>query len=119
MPPGDPLDRDEAFGPVATLSPVADFDAALAAANNTRFGLQVGVFTRDLHRAMRAWDVLDYGGVIVNDVPGFRVDHMPYGGVNDSGLGREGVGYAVREMTEPRLLVIRRRVDTDSTDSED
>ena len=73
------------------------------------YGLQAGVFTRDLYKAMRAWDVLEVGGVVVGDVPSFRVDHMPYGGVKDSGLGREGIRYAMEEMTELRLLVIRER----------
>ncbi len=97
----------EAFGPVAIVQRVRDFDAALAEANRTRFGLQAGVFTRDLHRAMRAWDELEVGGVLVNEVPSWRADHMPYGGVKDSGLGREGVRFAMQELTEPRLLVIR------------
>lgn len=97
----------EAFGPVALLSKFSSFDAALAEANDSAFGLQAGVFTRDIHKAFRAWDQLEVGGVIVNDVPSWRVDHMPYGGVKDSGLGREGVRYAMEEMTEGRLLVIR------------
>ena len=99
--------RDEAFGPVAVLSRFGDFEAALAEANDSRFGLQAGVFTRDLHRALRAWDALEVGGVVINDVPGFRVDHMPYGGVKASGLGREGVRSAIEEMTEVRLMVVR------------
>ena len=99
--------RREAFGPVAVLSRFDDFDEALADVNASDFGLQAGVFTRDLHRAMRAWDVLEVGGVLIGDVPSFRVDHMPYGGVKDSGLGREGLRYAIEAMTEQRLLVIR------------
>jgi len=97
----------EAFGPVAVLSRFTDFDAALAQVNASSFGLQAGVFTRDLYRALRAWDVLDVGGVVVGDVPSWRVDHMPYGGVKDSGLGREGIRFAIEDMTEIRMLVIR------------
>ncbi len=99
--------REEVFGPVTVLSAFDDFDEALAAANDSRFGLQAGVFTNDLRRMHRAWDTLRVGGVIVNDVPSFRVDHMPYGGVKDSGLGREGVRSAIEHLTEPRLLVVR------------
>jgi acyl-CoA reductase-like NAD-dependent aldehyde dehydrogenase len=101
------LVRKEVFGPVAVLSRFDDFDRALDEVNDSDFGLQAGVFTRDLHRAMRAWDRLEVGGVLVNDVPSFRVDHMPYGGVKDSGLGREGLRYAIEAMTERRLLAIR------------
>lgn len=101
------LNREEAFGPVATLAPFTDFEDALSEVNESRFGLQAGVFTADLRKAMRAWDVLEVGGVVLNDVPSWRVDHMPYGGVKDSGLGREGVRYAIEDMTEPRLLVLR------------
>ncbi|MCB9556395.1 MAG: aldehyde dehydrogenase family protein [Deltaproteobacteria bacterium] len=100
----------EAFGPVAVLSSFAEFDQALAEVNDSAFGLQAGVFTRDIDKAYRAWDELDVGGVLINDVPSWRVDHMPYGGVKDSGLGREGLRYAIEDMTEQRLLVIRRRV---------
>jgi acyl-CoA reductase-like NAD-dependent aldehyde dehydrogenase len=106
--PGDvELACEEAFGPVAVLARYADFDAVLEAVNASRFGLQAGIFTNDLAKAMRAWDALEVGGVIVNDVPSWRVDHMPYGGVKDSGLGREGVRFAIEDMTEIRLLVIR------------
>ncbi len=97
----------EAFGPVAVLAPYDDFEDALAAANRSRFGLQAGVFTRDWYRIQRAWDVLEVGGVVAGDVPSFRVDHMPYGGVKDSGLGREGVRFAMEDMTEIRMLVTR------------
>jgi len=99
--------RKEAFGPVATLEPFDDFDTAIARVNDSDFGLQAGVFTGTLAHALRAWDRLEVGGVIVGDVPSFRVDNMPYGGVKDSGLGREGVRYAIEDMTEQRLLVIR------------
>jgi acyl-CoA reductase-like NAD-dependent aldehyde dehydrogenase len=98
---------EEAFGPVAVLSTFRDFDEALAEVDDSAFGLQAGIFTRDLHRAQRAWDRLEVGAVIIGDVPSWRVDNMPYGGVKDSGLGREGVRYAIEDMTEPRLLVIR------------
>ncbi|MEM9488992.1 MAG: aldehyde dehydrogenase family protein [Myxococcota bacterium] len=98
---------EEAFGPVAVLSKFSDFDAALDEVNDSAFGLQAGVFTRDLYKAHRAWDTLDVGGVVIGDVPSWRVDHMPYGGVKDSGLGREGIRYAIEDMTEIRLMVIR------------
>ena len=101
------LYRKEAFGPVAFLEPFDDFDDAIARVNDSDFGLQAGVFTADLAHAMRAWDRLEVGGVIVGDVPSFRVDNMPYGGVKGSGIGREGVRSAIADMTEPRLLVLR------------
>ncbi len=101
------LYRKEAFGPVACIEPFTDFDDAMARVNDSDFGLQAGVFTGHLAHAMRAWDRLEVGGVIVGDVPSFRVDNMPYGGVKGSGSGREGVRYAIADMTEPRLLVIR------------
>jgi len=103
------LYAEEAFGPVAILSKFDDFDDALAEVNDSRFGLQAGVFTDSLARALQAWDRLDVGGVVVGDVPSYRVDNMPYGGVKDSGLGREGVRFAMEDMTEIRNLVIRRR----------
>jgi acyl-CoA reductase-like NAD-dependent aldehyde dehydrogenase len=98
---------EEAFGPLAILVPFDDFDAALDEVNNSRYGLQAGVFTRDLYKAHKAWNVLDVGGVVIGDVPSWRVDNMPYGGVKDSGLGREGIRYAIEDMTETRLMVIR------------
>jgi len=97
----------EAFGPVAVLSRYADFDAALRAVNDSVFGLQAGIFTRDLYKAQKAWNELEVGGVVIGDVPSWRVDHMPYGGVKDSGLGREGIRFAMEDMTEVRLLVVR------------
>ncbi len=97
----------EAFGPVAVLSPFTSFSDALNEVNDSAFGLQAGVFTRDLYHMLEAWDRLEVGGVIIGDVPAWRVDHMPYGGVKDSGLGREGVRYAIEDMTEIRHLVIR------------
>lgn len=107
VPASEPLVVEEAFGPVVVLSKVDSYDAALAEVNASKFGLQAGVFTNDLHRAMRAWDVLEVGGVLINEVPSWRVDNMPYGGVKESGLGREGVRYTMEDMTEPRLLVIK------------
>jgi acyl-CoA reductase-like NAD-dependent aldehyde dehydrogenase len=101
--------REEAFGPVALLSKFKDFDAALAEVNDSKFGLQAGIFTRDLFKMFDAWDRLEVGGIVINDVPSYRVDNMPYGGVKDSGLGREGVRFAMEDMTEIRNLVIRRR----------
>lgn len=107
VPTDHELSREEAFGPVALLSGFDDFDAALDEVNDSRFGLQAGVFTNDLRRMHRAWDRLNVGGVVINDVPSFRVDAMPYGGVKDSGLGREGVRDSIMHMTEPRLMVVR------------
>ena len=107
VPKGQSLREEEAFGPVAILSVFEDFDAAVREVNDSQFGLQAGVFTRDVYRAQRAWDELHVGGVVVGDVPSWRVDHMPYGGVKNSGLGREGVRWAMEDMTEPRLLVLR------------
>ena len=97
----------EAFGPVAVLSPFDDFEAALDEVNDSTFGLQACIFTRDIHKAHRAWDKLDVGGVVIGDIPSWRVDNMPYGGVKDSGLGREGISFAIEDMTEIRNLVIR------------
>ncbi|OPZ08226.1 MAG: Sulfoacetaldehyde dehydrogenase [candidate division BRC1 bacterium ADurb.BinA292] len=107
VPRDQKLVTQEAFGPVAVLSCFSKFEEALREANDTRFGLQAGVFTRDLYRAQRAWDELQVGGVVIGDVPSWRVDHMPYGGVKDSGLGREGIRNSIEAMTEIRLLVIR------------
>jgi len=101
------LSSEEAFGPVATITRFTDFDAALAEVNDSKFGLQAGVFTRDLYKAQKAWNELDVGGVVIGDVPSFRVDNMPYGGVKDSGLGREGIRFAIEDMSEIRNLVIR------------
>jgi acyl-CoA reductase-like NAD-dependent aldehyde dehydrogenase len=100
--------REEAFGPLAILSKFTDWDAALAEVNDSKFGLQAGLFTRDLHKVLEAWDHLEVGGVVVNDVSSYRVDNMPYGGVKDSGLGREGIRFAMEDMSEIRNLVIRR-----------
>jgi glyceraldehyde-3-phosphate dehydrogenase (NADP+) len=97
---------EEAFAPVVVAERFDDFDAVLDAVNDSRFGLQAGVFTNDLAHAWRAFEELEVGGVILNDVPTYRIDHMPYGGVKDSGLGREGLRYAIEDMTELRILVL-------------
>jgi aldehyde dehydrogenase (NAD+) len=97
---------EEIFGPVATITPYETFDEALAEVNNSKFGLQAGVFTNDLNRAFQAHRTLDVGGVIINDVSAFRADQMPYGGSKDSGFGREGLRFAMEEMTEPRIMVL-------------
>ncbi|MBZ2189781.1 aldehyde dehydrogenase family protein [Alcanivorax sp. JB21] len=107
VPAGCSIVDDEAFGPVAVLEAFDDFDRVLETVNASTFGLQAGIFTRDLYKAHRAWDLLEVGGVVIGDVPSWRVDNMPYGGVKDSGLGREGIRWAIRDMTEERLLVIR------------
>ena len=100
--------RMEAFGPFALLAPFATIDEAFALVNDSDYGLQAGIFTDRLDHAMRAWDELEQGGVVVNDVPSFRVDNMPYGGVKRSGLGHEGVRWAIEDMSELRLMVMRR-----------
>lgn len=101
---------EEAFGPLAILSKFSRFEDAMAEVNDSKFGLQAGIFTRDIFKTLDAWDQIDVGGVVINDVPSYRVDNMPYGGVKDSGLGREGVRFAMEDMTEIRNLVIRRRI---------
>ena len=103
------LYAEEAFGPGGVHSSFTDFGAALVEVHDSRFGLQAGVFTRDLYKMLEAWDRLEVGGVVIGDVPSYRVDNMPYGGGKDSGLGREGVRFAMEDMTEIRNLVIRRR----------
>lgn len=108
VPRGCAAYTEEAFGPLAILSKFSDFDEALEEVNDSKFGLQAGIFTRDLFKMFDAWDRLDVGGVVINDVPSYRVDNMPYGGVKDSGLGREGIRFAMEDMTEIRNLVIRR-----------
>ena len=98
---------EEVFGPVCTVTPFESLDEAIALANGTRFGLQAGIFTSDVKAALRAAAGLEFGGVTINEAPTFRADQMPYGGVKDSGNTREGPAYAVREMTEERLVVIQ------------
>ena len=88
------------------MAPAADFPQALEMANDSAYGLQAGVFTRNLAHAWQAFETLEVGGVIINDSPAFRVDNMPYGGIKASGFGREGIRYAIEELTEPRLLAM-------------
>ncbi len=95
----------EVFGPVVVVEPYRNFEQAVREVNNSRYGLQAGVFTNLIHEMNHAFEHLEVGGVIINDVPTFRVDHMPYGGVKDSGIGREGVKYAIMDMMEPRIMV--------------
>ena len=105
--PSMKVEAQEVFAPVVTLVPYDDWDEALRRVNDSKYGMQAGVFTRDLWRIQRAFDVLEVAAVLVNDVPTWRADRMPYGGVKESGSGREGPAYAMEEFTEPRLLVIR------------
>ena len=99
----------EVFAPVVTVEPYDDFQDAVRQINNSSYGLQAGIFTRDAKLLFNVYEELEVGAVIAGDVPTFRIDHMPYGGVKDSGLGREGLRYAIEEMTEPRLLVMNLR----------
>ncbi len=101
------VEAQEVFAPIVTLTAYDTWDEALARVNDSKYGLQAGIFTRDLGRIARAFDVLEVGAVLVNDVPTWRADRMPYGGVKESGIGREGPAYAMEEFTEPRLLVLR------------
>jgi glyceraldehyde-3-phosphate dehydrogenase (NADP+) len=103
---------EEVFGPLVTITPYRQFEQAVALLNNSPYGLQAGVFTQDINRIFYAFRDLEVGAVLANEIPTFRADHMPYGGVKDSGLGREGVRYAIEEMTEPRLLVLNLRRPT-------
>ena len=107
VPRDQKLQREEAFGPVAILDTFSTFDEAIQRANDSDFGIHAGVFTPRIDHAMQAWDQLEVGGVLINEIPSWRVDNLPYGGVKDSGLGREGVRYAMDDMTEIRALVIR------------
>ncbi len=102
------LQREEAFGPVALLAKFNDFSEALTKVNDSRFGLQAGIFTRDIHKAHLAWEQLEVGGVVIGDIPSWRADQMAYGGVKDSGIGREGIRYAMKDMSETRIMVLRR-----------
>ncbi|CAN5246244.1 aldehyde dehydrogenase family protein [soil metagenome] len=106
-PPDAKVSSEEVFGPLCTVTPFDTLDEAIALANSTRFGLQAGIFTRDVKDALRAARALEFGGVTVNEAPTFRADQMPYGGIKDSGNTREGPAYAVREMTEERLVVLQ------------
>ena len=107
VPKSEPAYAEEFFGPMALITRFSDFSEALDEVNDSRFGLQAGVLTRDIYRAHQALDTLEVGGVVIGDVPSWRVDHMPYGGVKDSGIGREGIRYAIEDMTEIRLMVLR------------
>ena len=106
VPPTCNVSCDEVFGPVVHIERYKEFDEVLKWVNNTRYGLQAGIFTKDIKKAFDAYNALEVGGVIVNDYPSFRVENMPYGGVKDSGVGREGVRYAIEEMTELKLMVV-------------
>jgi glyceraldehyde-3-phosphate dehydrogenase (NADP+) len=99
---------EEVFAPVVNLFPIDSFEDGLRQINDSAFGLQCGVFSNDLERTLAAWDELEVGGVVVNDIPTWRTDAMPYGGVKDSGLGREGLRWSIEDMTEPRLLALVR-----------
>lgn len=107
VPRDQKLCAEEAFGPVAIIDTFTDFDDALRRTNDSAFGIHAGIFTPSLDHAMRAWDELEVGGVLINEIPSWRVDNMPYGGVKDSGLGREGIRYAMEDMSEIRALIIR------------
>jgi acyl-CoA reductase-like NAD-dependent aldehyde dehydrogenase len=102
---------DEAFGPILVIDSYTDFSEAVERVNDSDFGLQAGVFTNQMDKTLRAFNQLDVGGVIINDVPTFRVDNMPYGGVKDSGFGREGIKYSLEEMTELKLLVFNHLIE--------
>lgn len=107
VPTDEPVSCEEVFGPIVTVAPFATLDQAIKEVNSSRFGLQAGIYTSDIHAAMKAAEKLEVGGVMINDFPTFRVDNMPYGGVKDSGFGREGIQYAVEEMTELKLISIK------------
>jgi acyl-CoA reductase-like NAD-dependent aldehyde dehydrogenase len=104
--PGMKVRDEEVFGPVVAIEPYDDFEQALADANHSKYGLQAGLLTRDAGRILTAYRELEVGALIVGDTPSWRLDPMPFGGVKDSGLGREGIRSAIEEMTEPRMLVI-------------
>lgn len=104
VPAGARLSCEEAFGPLIAVYPYENLEDAIASVNNTPYGLQAGIFTNDIQRAFRSARQLQMGGVLINDVPMFRVDHMPYGGIKHSGLGREGPRYAMEEMTETKII---------------
>ncbi len=110
-PPDSFVCSREAFAPLVNVFPFSDFSDALTNINDSAFGLQAGVFTHSLEHALQAFESIEAGGVIINDVPTYRIDHMPYGGVKDSGLSREGLRYAIEDMTEPRLAVFNRVPD--------
>jgi acyl-CoA reductase-like NAD-dependent aldehyde dehydrogenase len=103
---GMKVNQEEAFGPLVNVTPYRTFGEAMHALNDSPYGLQAGVFTRDINKAFQAYANIEAGAVLINEIPTFRADQMPYGGVKNSGLGREGVRYAIEEMTEPKLLVL-------------
>jgi glyceraldehyde-3-phosphate dehydrogenase (NADP+) len=105
VPTDTKLWQREIFGPVVTVTPFSDWTDAINLVNGSRYGLQAGLFTNNLTKVLSAFDSLDVGGIVVNDVPSYRADNMPYGGIKASGLGREGVKYAIEEMTELKLMV--------------
>jgi acyl-CoA reductase-like NAD-dependent aldehyde dehydrogenase len=100
---------EEIFAPIMTVEPYDDVEAAIRTLNNSAYGLQAGIFTRDANLLFHAYEELEVGGLVAGDVPTFRIDHMPFGGLKDSGLGREGLRYAIEEMTERKLLVMNLR----------
>ena len=106
VPPTAQVCASEVFAPLVVLATFGDFSEALAGVNDSSFGLQSGVFTNDLAHAWQAFSELEVGGVVINDISSYRIDHMPYGGVKDSGLGREGLRWSIEDMTELRLLVL-------------
>ncbi len=97
----------EAFAPVCTIDTYKDFEDAVTEVNNSDFGLQAGVFTNDINRIWHSFNEIETGGVVINDFPTYRIDHMPYGGIKDSGLGREGLKYSIEDMTEQKILVFK------------
>ena len=112
--PNLPVACSEAFGPILIVNSYTNFNDAIKRVNNTDFGLQAGVFTNNMNKALGAFNQLDVGGVVINDIPTFRVDNMPYGGVKDSGFGREGIKYSLREMTEIKLLVYNHLLENEN-----
>ncbi|UCF05565.1 MAG: aldehyde dehydrogenase family protein [bacterium] len=104
VPPGSKLDKEEVFAPTVNLYPVGDIDEAIKKANDVNFGLHAGIFTKDIEKAFKAIRELDVGGIIINDSSDYRIDMMPFGGVKNSGLGREGIKFVLQEMTEPRVV---------------
>lgn len=108
--PKQKVSCQEVFAPIVLINKVASVEEAIAYVNDSRYGLQAGIYTNDIFKALHAAEELEVGGVMINDIPTFRVDHMPYGGVKESGIGREGLKYAIEEMTEMKLISIKNRV---------